>query len=310
MSRELDPLVTAWLTDEALPGAVITEVTVLSGGYANENLLLVTARGERYVLRRYLRPNSERTLGIEAAIAGLVRGTVPVATVVATGSPTGEPLLLSEFVPGELVGAALAGGVDPGGLGVAVGATLAAIGSVGFATSGFFEGPDLVPVPGSVTGGLVDFVDRCLAAGVADHVLARRDLLALAEAAQPVLDSLDDVGRLVHSDFNPKNLLVARDGGRWRVTAVLDWEFAFSGHPLVDVGNLLRFREDHPPAFEEGFLAGFVAGGGELPGGWRAAAEALDLFALADLLGRGPASPLFGKVVAVLNARLGARRPA
>jgi fructokinase len=161
-----------------------------------------------------------------------------------------------------------------------------------------------VPVADSVPGGLVDFVDRCLASGVADHVLSRDDLLALAEQAQPVLDSLDDVGRLVHSDFNAKNLLVARDPDRWRVTAVLDWEFAFSGHPLVDVGNLLRFRDDHPPAFERGFLDGFVAHGGELPDGWRAAAEALDLFALADLLTRGPGSALFEPVVAVLNARL------
>lgn len=304
MSRELDPLVTAWLADEALPGAVLTDVTVLTGGHRNENLLLVTSRGERYVLRRYPRPDSARTRDVEAAITDLVCGIVPVAAVVATGAPAGEPVLLSEFVPGQLVGTALAGGVDPDGLGAAVGATLAAIGSVGFATSGFFRGAELVPVADSVPGGLVDFVDRCLASGVADHVLSRDDLLALAEQAQPVLDSLDDVGRLVHSDFNAKNLLVARDPDRWRVTAVLDWEFAFSGHPLVDVGNLLRFRDDHPPAFERGFLDGFVAHGGELPDGWRAAAEALDLFALADLLTRGPGSALFEPVVAVLNARL------
>jgi fructokinase len=294
MSRELDPLVSAWLADV---GVQVTEVTPLTGGYMNENLLLVTACGDRYVLRRYLRGDGARTLGIEAAIARLVHGRVPVARAVATGAPAGEPLLLSEFVPGELVSDALAGGVDPGGLGAAVGAALAAIGTVGFSAAGFFDGPDLVPVAGSMSGRLVDFVDGRL--GASEPL--RHRLLAHARAVQPVLDALPDVSRLVHSDFNPKNLLARRRSDGWVVTAVLDWEFAFSGNPLVDVGNLLRFQADYPPAFIDGFLAGR----GELPAGWRAAAEALDLFALTDLLGRGPGSPLFGKVVDVLTGRLG-----
>src|SRR5581483_10248553 len=34
---------------------------------------------------------------------------------------------------------------------------------------------------------------------------------------------------LVHGDFNARNVFVARRVGRWRVTAILDWEFAFAG---------------------------------------------------------------------------------
>jgi aminoglycoside phosphotransferase (APT) family kinase protein len=61
----------------------------------------------------------------------------------------------------------------------------------------------------------------------------------------------------VHSEFNGKNLLVLGRGGRWSISAVLDWEFAFSGSPLVDVGNMLRFRASYPPSFVSGFIAGF-----------------------------------------------------
>ncbi len=67
----------------------------------------------------------------------------------------------------------------------------------------------------------------------------------------------------MHSDFNPKNVLAVRAGGRWSVSAVLDWEFAFSGSPLHDIGNMLRFEQ--PPGFAAGFADGFRDGGGDLP---------------------------------------------
>jgi aminoglycoside phosphotransferase (APT) family kinase protein len=307
---DLDPRVLAWLAEEALPGARIVSSTLLSGGFVNENLLLVTDTGRRCVLRRYLRPDGQATCAVETALAQRVRGVVPVAVVVAaepSGRVVDEPLLLSEFVTGTLASTALIGGEDPGGLGVAMGRALASIGTVAFAAPGFFTGPDLRTSADGMAGGLADFVAECLAKGNADDALSadeRRDLVALAKDAQPLVTASAGVSRLVHSDYNPKNVLVDRVSGRWAVTAVLDWEFAFSGHPLADVGNLLRFAVDYPPEFVEGVLAGFREGGGELPADWRATAEALDLFALADLLTRPPDSPLFDKVVAVVRDRL------
>ena len=57
-------------------------------------------------------------------------------------------------------------------------------------------------------------------------------------------DLLDTQRRtcLVHSDLNPKNVLV--DPDTLEVTGVLDWEFAHAGHPWTDLGNLLRFERD------------------------------------------------------------------
>ena len=110
-----------------------------------------------------------------------------------------------------------------------------------------------------------------------------------------------DHSRLVHSDFNPKNLVVAQDGAGWRVSAVLDWEFAFAGPPLTDVGNMLRFGDDLPDGFEDAFIESFAAGGGELPPDWRRIAEALDLVALLDLAARERDNPIVSRARAKLR---------
>jgi len=85
---------------------------------------------------------------------------------------------------------------------------------------------------------------------------------------------------------------------------VLDWEFAFSGSLLTDIGNMLRFSGRYPPGFTSGFIAGYQEAGGRLPPGWREISEALDLYALADFLTRPPAHPYFGKAVSLLRKRL------
>ena len=61
----------------------------------------------------------------------------------------------------------------------------------------------------------------------------------------------------MHSDLNPKNLLV--DPDTLVVTGVLDWEFAHSGHPFTDLGNLLRFDRD--PAYADAVLGGGASAG-------------------------------------------------
>jgi len=129
-------------------------------------------------------------------------------------------------------------------------------------------------------------------------------LRVLAAAADPLARSAGGARQLVHSDYNGKNLIAVGAGGRWSISAVLDWEFAFSGSPLTDIGNMLRFRGELPAGFADGFIAGYRDGGGELPEGWREISEALDLYALADFLTRPPGHRYFGKAVAALKDRL------
>ena len=100
----------------------------------------------------------------------------------------------------------------------------------------------------------------------------------------PLLAGLDSEVGLVHGDFNKRNLLVRETGGRWSVAAVLDWEFAVSGSPLADFGNLLRYERAARPLVEPHFSAGYVRAGGRLPRDWRRLARWVDLLSLCESL--------------------------
>jgi Phosphotransferase enzyme family len=111
---DLDPPILDWVVRRALPGHRITGIQPLIGGYVNDNVLIVSDTGDRYVLRRYRRRN---TCAIEAALAARLAGIVPVPEVVAAdpdGTDAGEPVLLSCFVPGTLLSQALAGPASAG----------------------------------------------------------------------------------------------------------------------------------------------------------------------------------------------------
>ena len=105
---------------------------------------------------------------------------------------------------------------------------------------------------------------------------------------------------LVHSDLNPKNLLV--DPGTLEVTAVLDWEFAHAGSPLTDLGNLLRFEQQ--PAYRAAVLAGWRARVPDPPPDLEEAAAAADLWALLELAGRRRQHVVTHAAHALLLARL------
>ena len=124
--------------------------------------------------------------------------------------------------------------------------------------------------------------------------------VALAEVARRAQDLLDSVQRtcLVHSDLNPKNLLV--DPGTLEVTAVLDWEFAHAGHPWTDLGNLLRF-ERHP-AYVEGVLGAWTARHGGDHDSLLDGARAADLWALVDLASRAGQTPVADRSATLLRA--------
>ena len=115
-----------------------------------------------------------------------------------------------------------------------------------------------------------------------------RGLRAVAERATDIL-AVVRRRSLVHSDLNPKNVLV--DPHTLRPTALLDWEFAHAGHPASDLGNLLRF--DREPAYVEAVLAGYrdrvpAAEGGEDLLDRARAADLVALITLAVRRGENP----------------------
>jgi hypothetical protein len=66
--------------------------------------------------------------------------------------------------------------------------------------------------------------------------------------------------------------------------AVLDWEFAVSSSPLVDLGHFLRYERDSRLIAEPYFSDGYLHVGGRLPQNWRQLARLLDLTALCESL--------------------------
>jgi len=313
VTNGIGPATMGWL-GAALPRQRVTSIQLLAGGYRNRNMLIRTASGQRFVLRHYLQPSASRTCEIEAALTALLADRVPIPELIGAdtdGAAAGQPTLLSRFVPGVMLKSALAGRSAPAlGLGRSVGHVLAVIGAVTFDRPGLFTDGSLRPSDAGLPGRLPEFVARCVSACPAACVLSAAEQAALgqlAETAQSCLDRLPGASQLVHSDFNPKNLLVLEQAGQWSVSAVLDWEFAFSGSSLCDVGNMLRFGQDIPPEFAAGFIAGFAEAGGALPPDWREVSRALDLYALADLLSRPADHRYFGRALRAIRAQLEAQ---
>jgi fructokinase len=289
------PTLTSLRTAAAsLLGTDVEVVEPLSGGARRDTYRVVDETGARFVVRL---DREAASLEKEMAVTLLVGGRVPVAPIVGAdlaGELVGVPLTVSVYAEGVALDTALAGAGDDeaAALGEAVGRVLGAVGRSAFDGPGLL-GPTLRPQPFDLPlpDLLVAMGDRVL-----DEAAARSAVggavadgyRALLREAAPALEAVADEARLVHSDFNGKNLVLGRDaGGAPVVTAVLDWEFAFSGPSLADVGNMLRRQERMPAAFVDRFVGAFGEHGGGLPAGWRSIAAALDALALLDFLDRG-----------------------
>ena len=159
-----------------------------------------------------------------------------------------------------------------------LGDLLAVLGGIPMLRSGPFVDADLVIGTFGPADGLPAWVEEHPDAAAAWNDDERAGLAEVAVAAQALLDSVDRVC-LVHSDFNPKNLLL--DATSLEVTGLLDWEFAHAGHPYTDLGNLLRF--DRSPGYVEAVLAAYCARRGGTPAQALDLARAADLWALVDL---------------------------
>ncbi len=91
---------------------------------------------------------------------------------------------------------------------------------------------------------------------------------------------------MVHADFDPANILVEKINGDWQISAILDWEFAFSGSVRWDVANMLRYAHHMPQIFQDSFLSGLNNGGIALPEDWQISIHLLNLISLLDCLKR------------------------
>ena len=252
----------AWMDAEGLPRGPITDATTLGGG--TQNILVRFARGGReWVLRRppvHKRANSDETMQREARVLTALRGSaVPHPDVLAACAATdvlGASFTLMQPIRGfnatQGLPALHAGDAAiRRRMGLALVDAIAALGAL-----------DPVAVGLEGFGRPEGFLERQVARW-------RRQLESYAELAGypgPEIPGLDEVGAwlerhrpetfapgILHGDFHLANVLFSPDDGE--LAAIVDWELATVGDPLLDLGGLLATWPDRDG---RGMIAGSV----------------------------------------------------
>ncbi len=235
---------------------------LLGGGFSNANF-----RSDAFLLRLY-RGGLEVALREKHVLRLAQRYGLPVPDVERVDEFEGRGLMLQRFVEGK----PWCEDCDYGELG----RTLAAVHKVVFPSQGLFRSDGSV---GELEAGFGWQLLRGFLQGRAGQRLepgVRKALLGLDPPGPHPNPAV-----LVHSDFNPKNLLATPTG---KVAAVLDWEFAMVNDPLIDFGNFFRFAGDHSQLNSERFVEGYREAGGLLPEDWRTRSLLHDLVSLVAFL--------------------------
>lgn len=275
-----------------LKGKRIDQVQRLSGGLNNSNIKITTDTNQIFVLRIY--PKENKSMIIESEIAKLLEGRVPVPQVLYTDpscSVFNHPFLLMNWVRGEQLSEMIDRKNERiiWSAATAAGAVLAEVHKMKFHDSGFFD--DQLNIKEHVeinADTFIAFIEEILEKGyVTKHIGGKlcSSVLNFSQEHAFLLDNPGEQNSLVHSDFNPLNILVEEDSSI-RISAILDWEYAFSGSPLMDIGNMLRYECVTSISMLKPFILSYRENGGVLPHKWLQKAKLLDLIALLDLLNK------------------------
>ena len=239
------PALESWLDAQGFPPGPVRDLAELEGG--TQNVLVRFCRaGTGYVLRRpsrHPRPRAGEIILREARVLEALGATdVPHprwAATCADGSVLGIPFVVMHAVDGvnpmvqlPLYASAAAGRRQ---LGHAAATELARIGSVDYAAVGLadFGRPDGF-LGRQVPRWLAEWEGyRRLPGYPGEPLPGMEELAEFLTGHQPP----DQPPGLMHGDFHFGNLLV--DAEQPRVAAVLDWEMATIGDPLVDLGRFL-----------------------------------------------------------------------
>jgi len=288
-------------------GQQVLSSRTLAGGFSHETCLLELNDGP--VVARFGGPDP----AIEAAVMVAAGEHVPVPDVllVVPGQDGRRPAMVIEYVTGTTLAEVLADDkfspAEFAELGAAVGRMAAAVAKVRFERPGFFADEQLtVRVDRPWSSQLPEFAATCMAATSTARLdrETQRTWAGLCAAHAPALAGVDEQARLAHADLNPKNILVTRSGGDWRVEALIDWEFAFSSCPYSDAANMMRFGQDYPADYLIGFATAFAGNQPDdlpPPEDWAYLGRVLDMFALSDLVTRPLGHPVAEQAAEVIK---------
>lgn len=237
----------AWMDSRDLGRGPIEDVRLLAGG--TQNLILQFRRGDaRYVLRRpsgHPRANADETMRREARVLGALRDT-----------EVRHPKLIAACADPAVLGTAFYLMAPVDGVNVANGLPALHASDPRLRRKMGFEMVDAILALGAVDHvavGLADF-------GKAEGFLARqaprwrRQLESYKACAgwpgPAVLPEVEAVGDwieahcppsfapgILHGDFHIANVMFRRDGPE--LAAIIDWELATIGDPLLDLTWLL-----------------------------------------------------------------------
>jgi aminoglycoside phosphotransferase (APT) family kinase protein len=271
------------LLSPVLKGAAIAGIECVEGGLTNTLYRITLADGGASLCLRIFaagRLSWERELKILARVSASL--PVPVPLLADCGEADfGRPFLVYRWVEGITLNecrrqtspAELLSVAEP------LGRLLAGVANFSFADdlngspNDFHEGQSPMEVLFSAK------------AEALLHGLARKRLgAALADAMWSCLDAsavrlreLKHAASLVHGDLSGRNVLVALDeDGGWRLSGLIDWEAAFSGSSLWDVGSLFRYPKRYSETFRQRFERGYRDAGGALPEDWLRTSRLLD----------------------------------
>ena len=242
----------AWMTDQGLGSGPIDNVTPLAGGTQNI-LLRLTRDGRDYIFRRppaHPRPNSNETMRREARLLRAIAGTnVPHPALIADcgdESVLGVAFYLMEPVDGfnpvgKLPMPHAGSPTMRHAMGLALVDGIAALGALDHQALGLadFGRPDnflgrQVDRWRSQLAGYGEFSDW-----TGPQALPSVDAIAAwLERHRPA----DFTPGIMHGDYHLANVMYRPDSGD--LAAIIDWELATIGDPLLDLGWMLATWPD------------------------------------------------------------------
>jgi aminoglycoside phosphotransferase (APT) family kinase protein len=272
----------------AFPAKNLLFYEVIPGGCANLNIkFFFEHETVPLLLRVYLRDSNAAYR--EQKLAQLLKNIIPVPLIYFIGNVEGHQFAIMEFITGITLRDLLLNGThfDLYSVMHEVGTMLAKLTHIPFAYTGFFD-KNLNVLPHTLPDDCLTYDKECLAQEAVIMSLPSSTISNIHKALNQYAYAFPDMAtkHLVHGDFDPANILVNTMHDEWKITAILDWEFAFSGSVLWDVANMLRYAHKMPLEFQEGFLQGLTEQGVTLPKNWPVTVNILNLSCLLDSLTR------------------------
>lgn len=272
----------------AFPHATLLSHEIISGGCANLNVKIsLLNEPHPFILRIYVRDKDAAYR--EQKLAALIKHTVPLPEVYYVGDFEDNRYTITQFMPGINLRDLLLNYPHESMKNVMfeAGQILGKIQAHIFPKAGFFDTDLNINQPISRQECL-SFARECLTHSTVLETIGPDCIDKLTRIFEKYSSFFpdEDQTHLVHGDYDPANILVDKIDDTWKITAILDWEFAFSGSWLWDISNMLRYAHQMPSVFEESFLHGLKDKGLILPNQWRLKIYILNLLSLLSCLVR------------------------